>query len=124
MQSCFFAEATIWSKLCTPNWHPSSGFVNTLDVDHIYRNGEVFYNLRYWSYAGNNLQRLPPVLTRSMGSVRLNFIFAFPLAQVLVDPKNLSDATLVTYQIHARAYDTVPESIQFNEIERRESKGA
>lgn len=112
-----FVEASILRDLCVGSWSPTS-WPNTVESDTPSKNGKSFLTLRYWSYATANIQRLPPVLTRSMGMVRPRYL-SFQLNQELIDPNNSTDDTLVTYQIHARGYDTVPESIQFNDIERR-----
>jgi hypothetical protein len=116
-----FVEATILRDLCAGSWSPTL-WPNTVEFDTPSKNGKSFLNLRYWSYATANIQRLPPVLTRSMGTIRPKYL-SFQLNQELIEANNSTDDTLVTYQIHARGYDTVPESTQFNDIERRGSRG-
>jgi len=114
-----FAEATVLTGLCVSSWTPPNR-ANVLDYNVSTKNGSDFFQARYWTHAGDTVERLFPVLTRSMGTVRLKYLM-FPLKQVVIDPRDSSDETLITYQIHARGYDTVPETIQFNDIERKDS---
>jgi hypothetical protein len=112
-----FVEASILRDLCVGSWVPPA-HPNTVDFDIASKNGKSFLNLRYWSYATADIQRLPPVLTRSMGTIRPKYL-SFQLYKALVGADSSTEDTLVTYQIHARNYDTVPESKQFDDIERR-----
>jgi hypothetical protein len=107
-----YAEAILPLPLKSPQWNPT-GYPNVLDVEIVPGRPHDSLHLKYWSHAGDRIQRLPPVLTRSMKAVRLPHLMF-----VLNERFGQGELALkIAYQIYAHDYDTEQQSITLAELQ-------
>jgi hypothetical protein len=113
-----FAEATVGKNLFAPNWNPYE-YTNQLVVSKQFDESiaSEWVTVRYWTHAGNTIERLVPVLTRSMGPYQLPYM-TFRMKR-LVAAADSKDA-FIRYQLHVRGYDTTMETVHLDTIERRD----